>query len=179
MMHTNLTQRVWRFGADIDTDQIIPGRYSPYMTSEEDLAQYAFIERRPAFAAEVRPGDLIVAGKNFGCGSSREYAPRALQKCGIAAIIAPSFARIFFRNAINLGIPLFEADLTAALADGDRVALDLEAAQVITADGTLTLPHPPAFVRQIQREGGIVPFYQKYRRFPGEGAGSPAGGPHG
>jgi methanogen homoaconitase small subunit len=178
-MTDNLNRRVWRFGADIDTDQIIPGRYSPYMTSEEDLAQYAFIERRPAFASEVRPGDLIVAGKNFGCGSSREYAPRALKKCGIAAIIAPSFARIFFRNAINLGIPLFEADLTAEIADGERVDLDLEAARLITADGPIDLPQPPAFVRQIQREGGIVPFYQRYRRFPGEAPDAPAGGPHG
>jgi methanogen homoaconitase small subunit len=178
-MTDNLNRRVWRFGADIDTDQIIPGRYSPYMTSEEDLAQYAFIERRPAFASEVRPGDLIVAGKNFGCGSSREYAPRALKKCGIAAIIAPSFARIFFRNAINLGIPLFEAELTAEIADGERVDLDLEAARLITADGPIDLPQPPAFVRQIQREGGIVPFYQRYRRFPGEAPDAPAGGPHG
>jgi methanogen homoaconitase small subunit len=178
-MTDNLNRRVWRFGADIDTDQIIPGRYSPYMTSEEDLAQYAFIERRPAFASEVRPGDLIVAGKNFGCGSSREYAPRALKKCGIAAIIAPSFARIFFRNAINLGIPLFEAELTAEIADGERVDLDLEAARLITADGPIDLPQPPAFVRQIQREGGIVPFYQRYRRFPGEAPDAPAGDPHG
>jgi methanogen homoaconitase small subunit len=178
-MTDNLNRRVWRFGADIDTDQIIPGRYSPYMTSEEDLAQYAFIERRPAFASEVRPGDLIVAGKNFGCGSSREYAPRALKKCGIAAIIAPSFARIFFRNAINLGIPLFEAELTAEIADGERVDLDLEAARLITADGPIDLPQPPAFVRQIQREGGIVPFYQRYRRFPGEAPDAPAGAPHG
>ena len=167
-MTDNLNRRVWRFGADIDTDQIIPGRYSPYMTSEEDLAQYAFIERRPAFASEVRPGDLIVAGKNFGCGSSREYAPRALKKCGIAAIIAPSFARIFFRNAINLGIPLFEADLTSEVSDGDRVSLNLEDARLMTDKGPLDLPQPPAFVRQIQREGGIVPFYQRYRRFPGE-----------
>ena len=176
-MTSNLTQRVWRFGADIDTDQIIPGRYSPYMTSEEDLAQYAFIERRPAFASEVRPGDLIVAGKNFGCGSSREYAPRALKKCGIAAIIAPSFARIFFRNAINLGIPLFEADLTAVLADGEQVALNLTDAKLITADGVIDLPQPPAFVRQIQDEGGIIPFFQKHRRFPGERATRPTNSP--
>lgn len=161
--------RVWVFGDDIDTDQIIPGRYSPYMTSEEELAQYAFIERRPDFAPNVRPGDVIVAGKNFGCGSSREYAPRALQKCGVAAIIAPSFARIFFRNAINLGIPLFEADLTGRVADGEAVTLDMARSQLITAHGAIDLPSPPPFVRQIQAEGGIVAFVQKYGRFPGEG----------
>jgi methanogen homoaconitase small subunit len=160
--------RAWLFGDNIDTDQIIPGRYSPYMTSEDALAQYAFIERRPEFAAEVQPGDVIVAGRNFGCGSSREYAPRALQKCGIAAIIAPSFARIFFRNAINLGIPLFETDLTEDVVDGEEVRLDLATSQLITAQGSLALPRPPAFVQQIQDEGGIVAYYQRYGRFPGE-----------
>lgn len=160
--------RVWLFGDSIDTDQIIPGRYSPYMTSEEDLAKYAFIERRPKFAAKVQPGDVIVAGRNFGCGSSREYAPRALFKCGIAAILAPSFARIFFRNAINLGIPLFEVDLTDEAADGEQVELDLEGSQLITTHGVYALPRPPEFVQQIQNEGGIVAYYQRYGRFPGE-----------
>ncbi len=163
--------RIWCFGDDIDTDQIIPGRYSPYMTSEQDLARYAFIERRPDFAPNVRPGDIIVAGKNFGCGSSREYAPRALQKCGIAAIIAPTFARIFFRNAINLGIPLFEADLTGVLADGDDGRLDLALGQLVTPRGVHALPQPPAFVRAIHAEGGIVAYYQKYHRFPVESSG--------
>jgi methanogen homoaconitase small subunit len=138
------------------------------MTSEEELAQYAFIERRPDFAPNVEPGDIIVAGRNFGCGSSREYAPRALLRCGIAAIIAPSFARIFFRNALNLGIPLFEADLTNRLADGDEVTLDMANAQLHTAHGTIDLPRPPAFVEAIQREGGIVAYYQRHSRFPGE-----------
>lgn len=160
--------KVWLFGEDIDTDQIIPGRYSPYMTSEEELAHYAFIERRPEFAPNVKPGDVIVAGKNFGCGSSREYAPRALLRCGIAAIIAPSFARIFFRNALNLGIPMFEADLTGQLVDGDEVDLDLEASQLRTAHGTLDLPRPPTFVEAIQREGGIVAYYQRHGRFCAE-----------
>ncbi|MGC9522558.1 MAG: homoaconitate hydratase [Anaerolineae bacterium] len=160
--------RIWLFGDNIDTDQIIPGRYSPYMTSEEDLAQYAFIERRPEFAPTVRPGDIIVAGKNFGCGSSREYAPRAVQKCGIAGIIAPSFARIFFRNAINLGIPLFQDDLTDKLVDGQPARLDPEEAQLITDGRVYALPKPPAFVGEIREAGGIVAYFQRYRRFPGE-----------
>jgi methanogen homoaconitase small subunit len=138
------------------------------MTSEDALAEYAFIEYRPEFALKVRVGDVIVAGRNFGCGSSREYAPRALQKCGIGAIIAPSFARIFFRNAVNLGIPLFEADLTAEIADGDDVTLDLEASQLITVSRVHVLPSPPEFVQQIQREGGIVAYYQSHGHFPGE-----------
>jgi methanogen homoaconitase small subunit len=160
--------RIWLFGDDIDTDQIIPGRYSPYMTSEEALAQYAFIERRPEFAPNVKVGDIIVAGKNFGCGSSREYAPRALQKCGIVAIIAPSFARIFFRNAMNLGIPLFEVDLADRVRDGETVSINLETAQLITPQQTIQLPRPPTFVADIQAEGGIVQYYQRYQRFPGE-----------
>ena len=161
--------RVWLFGQDIDTDQIIPGRYSPYMTSEDDLAKYAFIENRPDFAPNVQPGDVIIAGKNFGCGSSREYAPRALFKCGIRAIIAPSFARIFFRNAINLGIPLIEADLTLEIADGEPVTLDIEGSRLLTPSGAHDLPPQPEFVQQIQREGGIVAYYRRYDRFPGEG----------
>ena len=160
--------RAWVFGADIDTDQIIPGRYSPYMTSEDELAKYAFVERRPEFAQEVRPGDVIIAGSNFGCGSSREYAPRALQKCGIAAIIAPSFARIFFRNAINMGLPLFEADLIDQIADGEQVGLDVDSAQLVTAGNVYKLGELPDFVLQMRREGGIVPYYRKYGRFPGE-----------
>jgi methanogen homoaconitase small subunit len=163
--------RAWLFGKDVDTDQIIPGRYSPYMTSEEELVKYAFIEHRPEFASQVQPGDVIVAGSNFGCGSSREYAPRALQKCGIAAIIAPSFARIFFRNAVNLGIPLFEADLTVQVADGEQVTLDLDASQLRTARGTYALPRPPRFVQEIQRQGGIVAYYKRFGRFPGEADG--------
>jgi methanogen homoaconitase small subunit len=160
--------RIWLFGDDIDTDQIIPGRYSPYMTSEDDLAKYAFIERRPDFAPNVKEGDIIIAGKNFGCGSSREYAPRALKKCGIAAIIAPSFARIFFRNAINLGLPLFQTDLTGYVSDGDEVSLNLDSAQLKTNQQTIQLLLPPAFVQDIQAEGGVVAYYQRYHRFPGE-----------
>ena len=89
--------KVWKFGTDVDTDQIVPGRYAPYMLKEnQDVKDYAFIEARPDFAKSAQPGDVIVAGENFGCGSSREYAPEALRRRKIGAIIAPSFARIFF-----------------------------------------------------------------------------------
>jgi len=161
--------RVWKFGSDVDTDQIVPGRYAPYMTSEADLGKYPFIEARPEFAAAVRPGDLIVAGRNFGCGSSREYAPKALQAVGVGAIIAQSFARIFFRNALNLGIPLFEAAWTDEIADGEEVTLDAEGGRLLTAHGAYALQPLPEFVRQIRREGSIVAYYRKYGRFPGEG----------
>jgi len=161
--------RVWKFGDDVDTDQIVPGRYSPYMTSEEELPKYAFIEFRPEFAKEVRAGDIIVAGENFGCGSSREYAPRALKVSGIAAIVAKGFARIFFRNAINLGIPLFEDDgVVGALEDGDEVEIDVREGVVRTERGELTLNKPPLFVQDILAEGSIVEYYRKHQRFPGE-----------
>jgi methanogen homoaconitase small subunit len=165
--------RVWLFGANVNTDQIVPGRYAPYMLkNEDDLRKYPFVEARPEFAAAVRPGDLIVAGPNFGCGSSREYAPLALKLVGVGAIVAPLFARIFYRNALNLGIPCFEADLTSTLRDGQEVALDLATGQ-LTADGqTIQLPAPPAFLREVWAAGGIVPYYKTYGRFPGEPAAS-------
>jgi methanogen homoaconitase small subunit len=160
--------RIWRFGDDIDTDQILPGRYAPYMTSEEELPHYAFIEHRPEFAKLVEKGDIIIAGKNFGCGSSREYAPRALTRCGVAAIIARDFARIFYRNALNLGLPLFEADIVSQVQDGAEVELDVGAGALRTGGREIELPSPPEFVRQIWATEGVVNYYRTYRRFPGE-----------
>ncbi|MGC9360600.1 MAG: homoaconitate hydratase [Anaerolineae bacterium] len=162
--------RVWLFGDNVDTDQIVPGRYAPYMTSEEELLKYPFVEARPEFAVDVRPGDVIVAGSNFGCGSSREYAPRALVAVGIAAIIAPSYARIFFRNALNLGLPLFEADLTQHLEDGQQVTLDVARGTLIAADEAFQLPPPPAWVARVWRAGGMVAYYRQHGAFPLEEA---------
>jgi len=159
--------RVWIFGENVDTDQILPGRYAPYMTSEADLGKYPFIEARPEFVKQVYSGDIIVAGDNFGCGSSREYAPRSLHVVGIAAIVAPSFARIFYRNALNLGLPLFETDLTSVLHDGQEINLDLEALSLATDEGIMIdLPAPPEWVRRVWVEGGMMAFYRKYNHLP-------------
>ena len=161
--------RVWKFGADVDTDQIVPGRYAPYMRPGEDVGQFAFIEARPDFAAGARPGDVIVAGENFGCGSSREYAPEALKRRGIAAIVAPSFARIFFRNAINLGIPLVVSDeLASSLDDGADVEVDYGRRTLVTGGEERRLPEPPRFVDEIIRAGGITAYVRQHGRFPGE-----------
>ena len=160
--------RIWKFGDDVDTDQILPGRYAPYMTSESELARYAFIEHRPEFSRLVQEGDVIVGGKNFGCGSSREYAPRALQKCGVAAIVARDFARIFYRNALNLGLPLFEADIASQVEDSAEMELDVEARVLRVGGREFLLPPPPEFVRQIWAAGGIVNYFRQYRHFPGE-----------
>lgn len=161
--------RIWRFGDDVNTDQIVPGRYAPYMTSEAELRKYPFIEARPEFAPNVQPGDIIVAGRNFGCGSSREYAPQALKLVGVGAIIAPSFARIFYRNALNLGIPLFEVDLPW-LSDGAEAQIDSGSGVIHTSRGPIQLPQPPAWMQEVWQAGGIVPYFCEHGRFPGEAA---------
>jgi methanogen homoaconitase small subunit len=163
--------RIWIFGANVNTDQIVPGRYAPYMLkSEDELRNYPFVEARPEFASTVQPGDLIVAGPNFGCGSSREYAPLALKMVQVGAIIAPLFARIFYRNALNLGIPCFEADLTSVVQDGQEVEFDLNTGVLIANGESYQLPPPPTFLQEVWAAGGIVPFYKAHGRFPGEAA---------
>ena len=165
--------RIWVFGADVNTDQIVPGRFAPIMTSEAELRKYPFIEARPEFPTTVQPGDIIVAGPNFGCGSSREYAPQALKMVEIGAIIAPLFARIFYRNALNLGIPCFAADVRDQLHDGQIVDFDVNTGTITTQDGThIELPPPAEFLREVWAEGGIIPYFKKYGRFPGQAVAS-------
>ena len=163
--------KIWKFGKDVDTDQILPGRFAPFMLPEgKDVKDYAFIEARPDFAKHAEAGDIIVADENFGCGSSREYAPEALRRRQIGGIIAPSFARIFFRNAVNLGIPLFESDeVQSAVADGDDVSLDVDYAVLKLGDGSeIQLPQLPTFATEIIRVGGLTTYVRKYGKFPGE-----------
>src|SRR5947209_18525840 len=107
--------RAWKLHDNVNTDEIIPGRYN-VTTDRESLAQHCLCEVRPDFAGSVRSGDVLVGGRNFGCGSSREHAPVAIQSSGVAAVIAPSFARIFYRNAVNIGLPLL------VFADAERIA---------------------------------------------------------
>lgn len=160
---------VWKFGSDVDTDQIVPGRYAPYMRPGEDVGDAAFIEARPDFNQGAGQGDIIVAEDNFGCGSSREYAPLALKRRGVAAIVANSFARIFYRNAVNLGIPLFAAPgAVDHLEQGDEVQLDLENGVIVHAGGEIALPPLSVFAREVIEAGGIVPYVREHGRFPGE-----------
>lgn len=161
--------RIWKFGADVDTDQIVPGRYAPYMRPDADVGEAAFIEARPDFAKTARPGDVIVAQANFGCGSSREYAVEALQRRKVGAIIAKSFARIFYRNALNLGIPLFESPaLVEALQEGDEVELDIAGGKITCGGRVYQLPELPSFAGQVLQAGGIVPYVRAHGHFPGE-----------
>ena len=158
---------IWKFGADVDTDQIVPGRYAPYMRPNAELGDAAFIEARPDFNKRAVPGDIIVATENFGCGSSREYAPQALKRRQVGAIFAISFARIFYRNAINLGIPIFvDEALVELLLQGKEATLDLAAGFVVIDGETYALPPVPNFAREIIDAGGIVPYVREHGRFP-------------
>jgi len=134
--------RVWKFGNDINTDLICPGKY---LAATIDVIKEHVLEAvNPSFAKEVRKGDIVVAGKNFGCGSSRESAPQALKALGIAAVVAESFARIFFRNAVAIGLPVLVCpSVSQSLEEGETLELDLEKAQVKNLDHNVSLPGKP------------------------------------
>jgi 3-isopropylmalate/(R)-2-methylmalate dehydratase small subunit len=151
--------RVWKFGDDINTDVITPGRYT-VTTDKKRLGEIAFIEYRPEFGQNVKQGDIIVAGNNFGCGSSREHSPVAIKAAGISAVIAKSFARIFFRNSINIGLPLFISDDADKIDDGDEVAIDFNTGEILdkTKGVTLKVKPLPAFMQKIVEKGGLVEF---------------------
>ncbi len=159
--------RAWVFGDDLDTDQMVPGRYAPFMVGAEKFHTYAFCDARPGFANEVKHGDVLVGGGNFGCGSSREYAPLALKKLGVGGIVAVSFARIFFRNCVNLGIPVLESsDATRLVRDGDEVTLDLPAGVLRTPRGDAALRPLAPFAQEILSAGGVVAYLRKHGDFP-------------
>ncbi|WP_406676920.1 3-isopropylmalate dehydratase small subunit [Moorella sp. ACPs] len=148
------------FGNDIDTDAIIPARY--LNTSDpEELARHCMEDADPTFAGRVQKGEIIVAGKNFGCGSSREHAPVAIKAAGVAAVIAASFARIFYRNAINIGLPIFESPAAAAgIAAGDEVKIDAEKGEIVnlTKGETYQVAPFPSFMQELIAAGGLMPY---------------------
>jgi methanogen homoaconitase small subunit len=159
--------RAWVFGDDLDTDQMVPGRYAPFMVGQDKFHMYAFCDARPGFAKEVRPGDILVGGENFGCGSSREYAVAALKKLGIGAVVAKSFARIFFRNCINLGIPAIEsADAVDVVRDGDAVTLDVPAGLLRAPGGNAVVRPLAPFAQEILSAGGVVAYLREHGDFP-------------
>jgi methanogen homoaconitase small subunit len=161
--------RVWRFGDAVNTDDILPGKYAPFMVGEDVYPSYAFAHLRPEFAAQVEPGDLLVGGRNWGLGSSREYAPRALKELGIGGIVAASFARIHYRNLLNLGIPAFASpEVAAALQDGDSVRFDALRGTVTRGATTFELPPPPDFLKEVLAAGSVLEFYRRHGRLPGE-----------
>jgi 3-isopropylmalate/(R)-2-methylmalate dehydratase small subunit len=150
--------RAWVFGDNIDTDVIIPARY--LMTTDPvELAKHCMEDIDPGFAASVRPGDVIVAGSNFGCGSSREHAPLAIKGAGVAVVIAPSFARIFYRNAINIGLPILEcAEAVAAIRAGDMLRVDLASGRIedVTTGQSFQAQSYPESIMRIITAGGLI-----------------------
>ncbi|MEM2934580.1 MAG: 3-isopropylmalate dehydratase small subunit [Methanocellales archaeon] len=151
--------RSWRFGNNVDTDAIISGRYL-ILNDPVELAKHAFEGIRPEFASSVKEGDIIVAGENFGCGSSREHAPLALKGAGIKCVIAKSFARIFFRNAINIGLPVLECREVDKISDGDLLEVHFNSGLIVnkTKNETYTTAPLPEFLQEIMRKGGLIEF---------------------
>jgi len=161
-----LEGRIWKFGADIDTDAIIPARYLN-QSDPVELAKHAMEDERPEFIREVKKGDILSADKNFGCGSSREHAPIALKAAGISCIIAKNFARIFYRNALNIGLPLLESpEASDSIRDGDRVRVDMNTGEIfnLTQGKKFSATPIPPFMQELLQDGGLIPHLRKKRK---------------
>ena len=155
--------KAWVFGDDVDTDAITPGRYMKFGIDE--IARHCFEAMDPSFAAKVKPGDIIVAGRNFGAGSSREQAPEALKHLGVAALVAESFAGLFYRNAINLGLPALVCAEAKRIRAGDALSIDMDEGTIELGTGERLACEPiPAFLMEIIRDGGLVPHLEKRLR---------------
>jgi len=153
----------WKFGDDVNTDLIVPARYLN-TTDAAELASHCMEDADPDFVAKLAPGDLIVAGGNFGCGSSREHAPLAIKSAGLSCVIAESFARIFFRNSINIGLPIFECpDAAKGISQGDEVEVDMSAGTIhnLTTGKSYSVPPWPEELQAIISAGGLMNFVTK------------------
>lgn len=158
-----LEGRTWKFGSDVDTDAIIPARYLN-LTDAGELAKHVMEDERPEFKNEVKKGDILLAERNFGCGSSREHAPLALKAAGISCIIAESFARIFYRNGFNQGVPLLESsEASKAIHDGDLVQVDLTTGEIfdLTQQKIFFAKPIPPFMQELIEDGGLIAHLQK------------------
>ncbi len=154
--------RVWRYGDNVNTDVIFPGKYTYTVTERAEMARHALEDLDPQFARSVQPGDVIVAGRNWGCGSSREQAVTCLKEAGVGAIVAESFARIFFRNALNEGLPVITCpEAVAALQAGDIVEIDLEGSVIRRGAETWAFPPLSASAMGLIREGGLIPYLKR------------------
>ncbi|MBK5226719.1 MAG: 3-isopropylmalate dehydratase small subunit [Thermoleophilia bacterium] len=161
-----LRGKAWKFGDSISTDHIAPGRYFHLRTNLPELAKHVLEDANTEFASKMSPGDFVVAGRNFGLGSSREHAPRIIKLAGVKAVLAQSFARIFFRNSINVGLPVLEID-TSGIEQGDELEIDLAAGTVrnVTRDQMLTFAPLPDVMVKILNDGGLVEHFRKYGDF--------------
>ena len=162
-MSEKLRGRAWVYGNDVDTDVIIPARY--LVTSDpEELGRHCMEDLDPEFIKKMKPGDVVVGGENFGCGSSREHAPLALKSAGVSCVIAASFARIFFRNAINVGLPIFESsEAVNGISAGDEVEVDPSAGIIknLSKGETYRATSYPPFLRHLIEVGGLVPYVRE------------------
>ncbi|MGQ3413882.1 LeuD/DmdB family oxidoreductase small subunit [Natrinema sp. LN54] len=161
-MSVDGTGRAWVFGDDIDTDQITPSRFL-VSSDPDELGEHAFNDLRPEFADDVEPGDFVVAGENFGSGSSREHAPLSLVGAGVAGVVAQSFARIFFRNAINLGLPVLLCPGVGEIDDGAEISIDVDEGFVYDHDEEIRYdaePLPP-FLQDLVDQGGLKPYTRR------------------
>ena len=161
-----LKGRVFKFGDNISTDHIIPGRLLHLRGNLPELARHVLEDADPTFARRVQGGDFIAAGKNFGLGSSREHAPLVIKMSGVSAILAKSVARIFFRNAINVGLPVLICD-TESISDGDILEVDLESGKIknLTGGDELSFNPIPEIMLRILNEGGLIPYIKKHKDF--------------
>jgi 3-isopropylmalate/(R)-2-methylmalate dehydratase small subunit len=156
-LETRISGRVWKYGDDVNTDVIFPGKYTYSISDRQEMAEHALEDLDPEFVKEVQSGDIIVAGKNWGCGSSREQAVICLKEAGVGAIVARSFARIYFRNCINEGLPIVTCDAVDSVAMGEVISIDFEAGVVTTPGGEYTFPPLAPSVMEILDAGGLVP----------------------
>ncbi|MBS7615421.1 3-isopropylmalate dehydratase small subunit [Candidatus Bathyarchaeota archaeon] len=160
--------KAWKFGDDVNTDIIISGKYKFSITDLDQLSKHAMEAARPEFAAKVQKGDFVVGDRNFGCGSSREQAPLVLKHLGVAAVIAKTFARIFYRNAINIGLPAAECDQADKIGDGDVLEVDLSKGivrNISSGESYVVKPLPPQ-LQLILDEGGLVSYVKKHGKLP-------------
>jgi 3-isopropylmalate/(R)-2-methylmalate dehydratase small subunit len=157
-----LKGKAFKFGDSISTDHIVPGRLAHLRSNLPELAKHVLEDADPTFASRVQPGDFVVGGNNFGLGSSREHAPLVIKMAGVSAVLAKSVARIFFRNAINRGLPVLICD-TDKINDGDELEVDMEAGTVknVTTGAELTFKPIPKAMLSILDEGGLIPYIQK------------------
>jgi 3-isopropylmalate dehydratase small subunit len=156
--------KVHKFGDDVNTDDIIAAKYL-VSTDAQELGKHCMETINPEFSQRVSPGDIIVAGRNFGCGSSREHAPLAIKGCGVQAVIAKSFAAIFFRNAINIGLPFLESSEVEKFSDGDMVEIDLGSGIIknLTQGKTYRTQAFPGFLQQIVESGGLINYIKQQK----------------
>jgi 3-isopropylmalate/(R)-2-methylmalate dehydratase small subunit len=160
-METKITGRVWKYGDDVNTDVIFPGKYTYSISDPKEMAQHALEDLDPGFVQDMQRGDIIVAGKNWGCGSSREQAVVCLKEIGVGAIVARGFARIYFRNCINQALPIVTCDAVDGVASGDEITIDFVAGTVTTPGGEYTFPPLSPEVMEILESGGLIPYARR------------------